>query len=85
MNEDCNQTGCGVEMETRMAQLNLLQRRLAKRQAQFRTLRERSIVAKIDKITRLINSIWAPSPALSYGRAALPSDRRRLPRPARFN
>jgi hypothetical protein len=75
-----DETGTGIEIEVRLAELNRLHRQLEKRQEQFRNLQENAIAMKIENITRLLHSIRRPAPGVaSRGQAVLPRwpDRRR--------
>jgi hypothetical protein len=78
----CDKTCSKVEIEGRLAALNRLHRRLERRNEQFRDLEEIAIAAKIDNITRLLNSIYLQTPAvISRYRAVLPHwSTRRKPR-----
>jgi hypothetical protein len=77
-----NETDSRFEIKVRLAELNRLDRQLEKRNERFRSLQEDAIAARIENITRLLNSICRSAPrAISRSHVAAPTWRsRRRPR-----
>jgi hypothetical protein len=73
MHECDDRTGSRIEIKTRLAELNRLDDELRKQKGQFRTLRENTLVEKIDVLKRLITLIYRSTPgAIARAHVAFP-------------